>query len=79
MNSRWALSRRSSRCLVVCAGYFVRLPPADLPNVAVTDFAASMVTLQVEVPEHAPLQPVNVVRLPALAVSVTKVGVELFG
>jgi hypothetical protein len=42
-----------------------------LPNVAVTDLSPFMLTVQVEVPEHAPLQPVNVVRLPALAVSVT--------
>jgi len=58
----------------------VRLPPplAAFPNVAVTDFAAFMVTVQVEVPEQAPLQPVNVVRLPALAVSVTVLA-TLFG
>jgi hypothetical protein len=53
-------------------------PPLDLPNVAVTDLSPFMVIVQVDVPEQAPLQPVNVVRLPALAVSVT-VGVELAG
>jgi hypothetical protein len=41
-------------------------------NVAVTFFAASIVTTQLPVPEHAPLQPANV--LPLLdAVSVTTV------
>jgi len=53
-------------------------PPLDLPNVAVTDLAPSMVTVQVDAPEQAPLQPVNVVLLPAFAVSVTTVAV-LFG
>jgi hypothetical protein len=42
-------------------------------NVAVTDFAASMVTAQFPVPLHAPLQPVNVEPAAAVAVSVTEV------
>ena len=51
--------------------YLVRLPPLALPNVAVADLSPFMVNVQVsEVPLHAPLQPVNVVRLPGVAVSV---------
>src|SRR3984957_16340247 len=42
-------------------------------NVAVTDFAALIVTLQVPVPVQAPLQPANVEPAAALAVSVTTV------
>jgi hypothetical protein len=42
-------------------------------NVAVTDFAALIVTLQVPVPVQAPLQPANVDPAAALAVSVTTV------
>jgi len=43
------------------------------PNVAITDFAASIVTVQVVlVPEHAPVQPVNPPEV-AAAVSVTVV------
>jgi hypothetical protein len=42
-------------------------------NVAVADFAASMVTAQLPVPLHAPLQPVNVEPAAAVAVSVTEV------
>jgi hypothetical protein len=40
-------------------------------NVAVTDFAASIVTTQAPVPVHAPLHPVNVELAAALCVSVT--------
>src|SRR6202162_6007928 len=42
-------------------------------NVAVTDFAALIVTLQVPVPVQAPLQPANVDPAAAFAVSVTTV------
>ena len=42
-------------------------------NVAVTDFAADIVTEQVDVPEHAPLHPAKVDPVPAVAVSVTEV------
>ena len=41
-------------------------------NVAVTDFAASMVTVHVAVPVHAPLQPVKIEPAAAVAVSVTE-------
>ena len=40
-------------------------------NVAVTDFAAFMVTVHAVVPVHAPLQPVKVESAAAVAVSVT--------
>jgi hypothetical protein len=40
-------------------------------KVAVTDFAAFMVTVHVAVPVHAPLQPVKVEPAAAVAVSVT--------
>ena len=47
------------------------MPPLDLPKVAVTDLSEFMLTVQVvAVPEQAPLQPVNVERLPAVAVRV---------
>ncbi len=42
-------------------------------NVAVTDFAVSIVTVHVPVPEHAPLQPVKVESDEELAVNVTMV------
>mgnify|MGYP003705142853 CR=1 FL=1 len=42
-------------------------------NVAFTDFAASIVTTQVLVPVHAPLQPAKVDDASAAAVSVTVV------
>ena len=42
-------------------------------NVAVTDFAASIVTTHVPVPVHAPDQPANVVLASGAAVSVTGV------
>ena len=41
-------------------------------NVAVTDFAASIVTVHVAVPVHAPLQPVKMEPAAAVAVSVTE-------
>jgi hypothetical protein len=41
-------------------------------NVAVTDFAAFMVTVHVAVPVHAPLQPVKLEPAAAVAVSVTE-------
>lgn len=68
--------RRRPRCSGVRRCYFLGFPPPlppplALPKVAVTDLSPPMVMVQVEVPEHAPLQPVKVVRLPALAVSVT--------
>jgi hypothetical protein len=43
------------------------------PNVAVTDFAASIVTLQEPVPLHAPAQPAKVEPTAAAALSVTTV------
>jgi hypothetical protein len=47
---------------------------ASVVNVAVTDFAASIVTVQVELePEQAPLHPPNVDPVVAVAVSVTAV------
>lgn len=49
---------------------------AELVNVAVTERAAVMDTAQVEVPVHAPLQPVNVDPLAGAAVSVTEVPLE---
>jgi hypothetical protein len=42
-------------------------------NVAVTDCAAVIVTTQAPVPEHAPLQPVNVEPVVAACASVTMV------
>jgi hypothetical protein len=42
-------------------------------NVAVTDLAASIVTLQEPLPVHAPLQPVKVAPEEAVAVRVTEV------
>ena len=42
-------------------------------NVAVTAFAAVIVTLQLPVPEQAPDHPANFCPLPAVAVSVTTV------
>ena len=42
-------------------------------NVAVTDFAASIVTVQAPVPEHAPVQPVKIEPADAEAVRVTEV------
>jgi hypothetical protein len=42
-------------------------------NVAVTARACVIVTVQVPVPEHAPVQPVNVVFAPGVAVNVTLV------
>jgi len=42
-------------------------------NVAVTDLAASTVTVQAPVPLHAPLQPVKLDPEAAVAVSVTDV------
>src|SRR5690349_2458055 len=47
-------------------------------NVAVTARAAVIEVVQVPVPEHAPLQPVNVEPLAAAAVSVTDVPLEKF-
>jgi hypothetical protein len=44
-------------------------------NVAVTALAESMVTVQLPVPVHAPLQPVNVDMPSGIAVSVTIVPV----
>jgi hypothetical protein len=41
-------------------------------NIAVTDFAAFMVTVHVAVPVHAPLQPVKLEPAAAVAVSVTE-------
>jgi len=49
---------------------------AELVNVAVTDRAAVIETAQVDVPVHAPLQPVNVEPLAGVAVSVTAVPLE---
>jgi len=43
----------------------------DLAKVAVTDFAAVIVTVQVPVPEHPPDQPENVDPLVAEAAKVT--------
>ena len=48
-------------------------PPPDVEKVAVTDFAAVMVKVQVPVPEHAPDQPEKVYPLFAEAVKVTDV------
>jgi hypothetical protein len=45
-------------------------------NVAVTERAAVIDTVQVPVPLHAPLQPANVAPLAAVAVSVTDVPLE---
>ncbi len=45
----------------------------ELLNVAVTERAAVIDTVQAPVPEHAPLQPANVEPLAAAAVSVTDV------
>ena len=45
-------------------------------NVAVTERAAVIDTVQVAVPEHAPPHPANVEPLAAAAVSVTEVPVE---
>jgi hypothetical protein len=45
-------------------------------NVAVTERACVIDTVHVPVPEHAPLQPVNVAPLAAEAVSVTDVPLE---
>jgi hypothetical protein len=42
-------------------------------NTAVTDFAALIVTVQVPVPEQAPLQPPNTAPVPGVAVRVTVV------
>ena len=42
-------------------------------NVAVTDLAASIVTLHAPVPEQAPLQPAKVAPASGVAVSVTTV------
>jgi hypothetical protein len=42
-------------------------------KVAVTDRAAFIVTVQVPVPEQAPLQPVKFVPVAGVAVSVTRV------
>ena len=42
-------------------------------NAALTDLAALMLTTQLPVPVHAPLQPVNVEPAAAVAVSVTDV------
>jgi hypothetical protein len=42
-------------------------------NVAPTSFAASIVTTQLPVPEHAPDQPANVDEASGVAVSVTSV------
>jgi hypothetical protein len=47
-------------------------------KVALTDFAASMVTLQVPVPLHAPLQPANVEPESGAAVKLTTVPLEKF-
>ena len=46
-------------------------------KVAVTLFAASIVTVQAPVPLHAPLQPVNVLPVAGVAVSVTDVPVAM--
>ncbi len=42
-------------------------------KVAVTDRAASIVTIQVPVPEHAPLQPAKTESADGMAVRVTRV------
>src|SRR5262249_8824546 len=47
--------------------------PVTAANVAVTAFAALMVTVQFPVPVQAPLQPENVPPEPGVAVSVTVV------
>jgi hypothetical protein len=46
---------------------------AAVENVAPTEVAALMVTLQVDVPEQAPVQPANVELGAGAAVSVTEV------
>jgi hypothetical protein len=51
-------------------------PPPPPPKVAVTDLAASIVTVQVPDPVHAPDHPVKAVPRPGFAVSVTTVPVE---
>jgi hypothetical protein len=48
-------------------------PTVAAANVAVTDLAADIVTVQVPVPEQAPDQPVNMEPLAGAAVSVTLV------
>ncbi len=45
-------------------------------KVAVTDWATSIVTVQVPVPEQAPLQPVKTESADGIAVRVTKVPLE---
>lgn len=59
--------------LPVPAGVTVNANVVVVLNVAVTDFAAVIVTEHVPVPVQAPLQPANVEPLPAAAVNVTEV------
>lgn len=56
-------------------GFAHVVPVPPVLNVAVTLRAAVMEVVQVPVPVHAPLQPVNVEPLAAAAVSVTDVPV----
>lgn len=60
-------------CSPVPDDLYLRGLPPDLANVAVTDWSLPVVIVQVDVPEQAPPQPLNVVREPAAAVSVTVV------